>query len=125
VTPQRLARVACGLGTITIVVLSLLPATDLPDLGLSDKLEHAAAYGLVAALGALGWAGHARARVVLSASLVGLGIALELLQSFVPGRTTDPVDALANLAGTLLGVGVVAAMTRFAARASRLGQPGR
>jgi VanZ family protein len=122
---QRLARAAFTIGTIGIIVVSLLPAEELPSIGLWDKLEHAIAYATVAALGGLAWAGRARAWAAIGIALVTLGVVLEILQSMVPGRTTDPADAAANLVGTLLGLGMIAALGRIAGRASRLGEPGR
>ena len=122
---SKLARAGFAVGAVAITVLSLMPADELPSTGMWDKLEHALAYGVLAAVGALGWAGRARAWAVLGASLVALGLVLELLQAVVPGRFTDAGDALANLIGTLLGMSAVAALGRIAGRASRLGQPGR
>ncbi len=40
-------------------------------------------------------------------SVVTYAFATELLQSAVPGRTTDPADALANFFGILTGLAVV------------------
>lgn len=122
---QKLARWVFAIATIAIVFVSLIPAEELPSTGLWDKLEHGLAYAIVATLGALGWAGRPRAWAVLGAALVALGIVLEVLQTLVPGRTTDLGDATANLIGTLVGLGAVASLGRIAGRASRLGQPGR
>ena len=122
---QKLARSAFAVGTIGIVIVSLLPAEELPSLGLWDKLEHAVAYAVVAALGGLAWAGRTRAWAAIGVSLVLLGVVLEILQSMVPGRTSDPADAAANLVGTLIGLGGIAALGRMAGPASRLGHPGR
>ena len=119
---QRLARIAFALGVLLIVYLSLIPTEELPSLGLWDKLEHALAYGLVAVTGGIGWAGRGRAWTLLAAGLVALGVLLEFLQSFVPGRFTDPGDALSNLIGTLLGLGMVAAVGRVGGRVGRLGK---
>ncbi len=122
---QKIARGAFAIAVIAIVAASLLPAEELPSLDIWDKLEHVLAYSLLAVLGALAWAGRARATAVLGISLVAMGIVLELLQSLVPGRYTDPADALANLIGTLAGLSATAALGRIAGRTGRLGQPGR
>jgi VanZ family protein len=119
---QRLARIAFGLGALLIIYLSLIPADELPNLGLWDKLEHALAYGLVTVIGGIGWAGRGRAWTLLASGLVALGVVLEILQSFVPGRFTDPGDALANLIGTLFGLAVIAAVGRVGGRVGRLGK---
>ncbi len=36
--------------------------------------------------------------------LVAYAVATEILQTFVPGRTCDPADALANAAGIIVGI---------------------
>jgi VanZ family protein len=125
VTLQRLARVAFAVGTVAIVVFSLVPARELPTLGLWDKLEHALSYAFVAVLGVVGWGGRARTRAVLAGMLISLGVILELLQSMVPGRLTDVADVTANIVGVVVGFGVLASLTRIAGQASRLGHPGR
>lgn len=43
-------------------------------------------------------------------SLLGYCLLMELLQLFVPGRTCDPRDAVANLIGFLIGVGCTKAI---------------
>jgi VanZ family protein len=122
---QKIARTAFAIAGLAIVVASLLPADELPSIDVWDKLEHAVSYAVLAALGALAYAGRGRNTAVLGVSLVVMGVVLELLQAFVPGRLTDPGDALANLIGTVVGLSAVSALSRIAGRASRLGQPGR
>lgn len=119
---QRFARFAFWFGTLAIVVVSLLPADDVPDIGMWDKLEHALTYAMVAALGCVGWAGHGRDWGRIAALLVTLGTLLEFLQSFVPGRLGDIGDATANVIGTLAGMAAVAVLGRIAGRASRVGR---
>jgi hypothetical protein len=70
---QRIARLAFVASVIAIVVGSLLPADDVPSLGMWDKLEHALTYASVAAIGALAFAGRAGAWLALAAGLVALG----------------------------------------------------
>ena len=71
-----------------IVVGSLLPTTNLPDLDVSDKFEHALAYTLLAF-----WYGSIVGRRALRATFVALlafGGAIELLQGWMGlGRTAD------------------------------------
>lgn len=122
---QRLFRASFFLGVIAICVASLVPVEELPSIEIWDKLEHALAYGAVAALGAAGWAGRRRAWLMLGFGLAALGGMLEIAQSFVPGRMTDAGDALANVVGVVAGIVTVASVTRVAAGASRLGQTGR
>lgn len=80
----------------------------LPDLLAPDKLGHAAAYFMQAAL--LGWGFyksgsslHKALLISISASAV-LGIALEIVQYlFFPARFFEAWDMVANVTGALLG----------------------
>ena len=119
---QRLARIGFALGTLAIIVLSLLPADEVPSLGMWDKLEHALTYGTVAALGGVGWAGNAKIWARVGISLAVLGAVLELLQTFVPGRLGDVADAFANVFGTVVGMTAVAVLGRLASHAGRVGK---
>jgi len=118
---QRFARVGFVLGTVAIVWLSLLPGADVPALGLWDKLEHTLAYGTVAAIGAVGWAGRARDWARVAVFLATLGAVLEVLQTMVPGRLGDVGDAAANVIGTFAGMSMVALLGWIAGRAGRVG----
>lgn len=105
--PMMLRRIFQGMfafGIVSIVVFSLspYPAVYL-SFYLSDKIEHAVAYAIVALFGALGFA-RPRQQAAVVVILVGLGGVLELLQLLVPGRMCDPADALANAAGVLTGL---------------------
>jgi VanZ family protein len=119
---QRLARIGFVVGTLFIVVVSLLPADDIPSLGMWDKLEHALTYATVAALGGVGWAGNTRSWGRIGVLLASLGAILEVLQTFVPGRLGDVADAAANVIGTIAGMTAVAVLGRLAGRASRVGK---
>lgn len=50
--------------------------------------------------------------VVVFATL-GYSVTVEGLQAFVPGRTCDPRDAIANVAGFVLGLSVVRVLSLF------------
>jgi VanZ family protein len=86
-----------------IVVGSLLPTSNLPDLDVSDKFEHALAYTLLAF-----WYGSIVGRRALAATFVALlafGGAMELLQGWMGlGRTADLMDLVANAIGILVGL---------------------
>jgi len=107
---MALARIALrllfALSLALVAALSLLPPEAEPSISfLSDKMQHAAAYGW---LGLIGFAAFAerRARAVLLVLLPGYGVAIELLQHFVPRRTPELADAVADLLGVLLGAGL-------------------
>jgi VanZ family protein len=79
----------------------------------SDKVVHLAAYGVLGALvlnaladGVL--AGYTVPRAVLAIAITVLyGVGDELHQSFVPGRTPDALDVLADAAGAALAAAVL------------------
>ncbi|MDE2407501.1 MAG: VanZ family protein [Xanthomonadaceae bacterium] len=89
-----------------VVITSLVPGKDLPQVGMNDKLEHFTAYGLLSASAVqlfarrLSWG-------FVCVLLVLMGIGLELLQGAMGmGRTMDSHDALANAMGVLMGLGI-------------------
>jgi VanZ family protein len=88
-----------------VIVASLAPGKQGPDLGQLDKLGHFLAYaGLAAWFGGL----IARGRYwAVALGLAALGIGLELLQELVASnRTGDPRDVVANVAGIGAGLAV-------------------
>jgi VanZ family protein len=102
--PARLIlRVLFLLGAAVVAVLSLLPAHDLPKVAVSDKIEHAGAYFVLAILGGLGLR-ERRSLLFLFIVLCAMGGAIELLQAFSPGRSPDVFDALANATGAAAGI---------------------
>jgi VanZ family protein len=101
-----------------IYYLSDQPGLDMPALfPLQDKLAHLLAYAI---LGALGMASRplqeqARQRTELYrvALLAGAyGVLDELHQYFVPGRHSDPLDALTDCVGAWLGAAMVLWLAR-------------
>ena len=90
-------------GALVVLLLygSLAPAKALPPLGGSDKLWHAGTYFVVMAYFSQMYA-PMRARLLIAAALIALGVAIEFTQPYV-NRAFDWFDALAN------GAGVVAA----------------
>jgi len=100
-----LCRLAFVLSVITVIVLSLLPGPLMPHFRLSDKICHFLAYCETAAAGWLAFRMVAARKFVLP-GLVLLGGALELLQHFVPGRSTDIFDFTVNCLGVAAGYGL-------------------
>ena len=92
------------LAVACVVVASLVPARDLPDLQVSDKSEHLVAYALLAA-GAVQLFARRLSWAVVCVLLVLMGIGLEYLQAAMKlGRMLDRADALANTLGVLIGL---------------------
>lgn len=94
---------------LVIVVLgSLLPGNSTPlqelnRLAINDKVEHFGAYALLAAILPMVWRERRRAHLATLSALVLMGILMELAQFFVPGRTPDIMDALADALGVAAG----------------------
>ncbi len=94
----------CGLViAVAIAFASLTPAQNLPQLKVSDKLEHALAYLLLAF-----WFASVIVRrdyFGLMVALLAFGGLIELVQGWMGlGRTADLLDLLADAAGIVMGV---------------------
>lgn len=95
---------------LAIFTATHLPARALPHSGGNDKLQHAAAFAGLAILLCLAASmlGRSGSRVFLVILLLGAiyGAFDEVTQHFIPGRTADFWDWLADFAGLLLGIGL-------------------
>jgi len=100
------AWLALGWALVAVVVVgSLLPSSSLPTVQVWDKLEHLAAYGVLAFV-FVGALGRARSKTVLWGFLA-LGAGLEVAQGLGDaGRMADPWDMVANTLGVVLGLGL-------------------
>lgn len=65
-----------------------------------DKANHALAFATMALVAWRGWPAQGFARV--AAALLGYGVLIELVQAFVPGRSSEAADVLADAAGLLI-----------------------
>jgi len=91
------------LGLIATVIVCLLPLPQVHSpFDHLDKLEHALGYAALAASAAMLFATR-RALVLVVLGLIVLGIGIEGLQTLVPWRSGDALDAVANALGALLG----------------------
>jgi VanZ family protein len=101
---NRFLKPAFGLGLACVTYLSLAPGSPFPSPGHLDKVKHATAYALLAAVGMLAYRRRHRS---VAAFLLGWGILMEFSQRLVPHRTFDWLDIVANCTGLLLAwVGV-------------------
>ncbi len=88
-----------------------------PDFALKDKVAHTTEYLVLGVLlyTGVGWFMGRRPRFLMFWILFAIGASLaaadEMLQTFVPGRTTDIHDWLADTVGVALGV--ISAMLVF------------
>lgn len=102
---KSLSQLAFVVGLMLLLVLTLTPGNDMPDIGGFDKVYHALAFLLLAATGYVAFP----TRRGLWSLLFGLGLlgaAIEVAQLLVPGRSCDIDDWLADSAGILLGLGL-------------------
>ena len=104
---KRLLRALWLVGIFIVVVASLLPADSLPmraldRLHINDKLEHFAAYAVLAFLPAV----HERKWFIVAAAVgaVALGIALEFGQLFSGWRDFEVGDMIADAVGVCFGL---------------------
>ena len=94
-----------------IFYLSSFERAPLPD-DVSDKFAHMGGYAMLGLLVALGFAGRLPVRftwrLALSTVFVTTlyGVSDELHQMYVPGRSADMYDVMADAAGGLLAVAV-------------------
>ncbi len=92
------------LAIAVVVVASLVPASGLPDLKVSDKFEHFIAYAVLSA-GAVQLFARRLSWGFVCVVLVLMGIGLEYMQAKMAlGRMLDRADALANTIGVLVGL---------------------
>jgi len=120
-----------------MAVIWIASSMQLPDLGvehvpLADKGVHFLEYGalglLVAHAAMRTWPAHAWLRTAALAVLVTVawGVLDELHQSFVPGRSAEAMDIVADFLGAVAGAGARVALHLVArrVRTSRVRSPG-
>lgn len=117
-TVTRSTRIALALGWVAVVlVLCLIPGQEVPDSRLfeMDKLGH---FGMFFVGGLLAlWAWPERVGAVVAAGLA-MAVLTEGLQGLLPiGRSADVLDAVADVAGLLAGLGLFLALRRRAVAA--------
>ena len=113
---DKLLKGAFLAGLTTVTYLSLKIGTGEHRPGISDKIKHAAAYAI---LGLIGMRAFRRHEAHLAGFLFVWGVLMEIGQSFVPMRSPEFADLLANLSGILLAWLVV----RFASKRETATQP--
>lgn len=108
-----------------IFAASAQPTVRLPRMDNSDKVLHFAAYAGLGGLLAYGAAGTALGPLPLIAAGSLYGASDEVHQSFVPGRTPDLLDWVADTLGAIAGVlAVHRFFSRRRARAAFTAAPG-
>ncbi|MER8594992.1 hypothetical protein NKH33_26105 [Mesorhizobium sp. M1182] len=111
-----MARIVFLLTLAGVLLLALSPVRFLQELDMGftfqhDKLNHAAAFAVLAALGSLGWPEHKTRLVVL---LAITGAAIELLQGVqLIARDMDILDWVADCAGMACGLAAMRGTRRL------------
>jgi len=111
-----------GFLLLLIVAVSYLALTPQPPAGVDlgwDKLNHLAAFMALALAAWLGFPASRSTRLVVLCALLAFGGLIEVLQSFVPGRSSEWGDLLADAVGIASGAIVAAALLRASSKLSR------
>ena len=91
---------------VAVGYLALTPAPS-PDLSVGwDKANHALAFAALAFAADKGFGSKRGHRVVGALGLLGYGAAIEVAQYFLPPRSCDWHDLVADAAGIAVGIGV-------------------
>lgn len=113
----RLQFGAALAGVTLVLVLTLwpgAPSPSIPEVANVDKLFHAAAWGMLAIVTFVPF--FRRRALVCWGALVAFGALIEVVQKFLPPRSADAWDAVADAVGAALGVAVMLAWERRRAR---------
>jgi len=97
-----------------LLTATTLPGKELPKIGINDKIEHLTAYFILSILLSLSLFFQNKYRLfkkyfaIATLSIISIYAALdELHQLFIPGRTCDFYDWLADFTGAAIGVFIV------------------
>ena len=85
-----------------IYIACIIPAGKIPSPNGFDKIEHFAAYFILACLIVFGWPRISFLKNIAFSSF--FGIFVEFSQLLIPSRTAELLDLLANLFGASLGL---------------------
>jgi VanZ family protein len=112
---QRAAFWAWLAGMATVAFFSLNSRYGPPEGPGMDKIFHSAGY-MVLALQAQPVFATRRGALIAALCMIPFGILMEFGQEFVPNRSSDAFDALANSVGALVGIACALPFRRIAAR---------
>ena len=92
------------IGILGLVVVCLVPAPDLPQVALNDKLEHALAFAVLS-YSAVQLFVRGRPLAIVAAGLLVLGIGIEVAQALLTTtRAMELADVVADAAGIAAGM---------------------
>lgn len=79
-----------------------------------DKINHMAAFTAMSFTACLGFPGPRRTVTLVLLGLLALGGSIELVQAFVPGRSCELDDLLADTLGIVTGAAIALPLLRLA-----------
>ncbi len=97
---------------VGLVAASITPSLSPPSAHHLDLVIHFGVYVVLAALPAA-LLGRLRRVIALGVLLAGVGLGIEMAQSYVPGRSSSELDLFANCLGVLLGLAVGRWLRRY------------
>ncbi|MCX4025807.1 VanZ family protein [Endozoicomonas sp. SM1973] len=97
---QRLSVLALFISLVIISWLAFTPKTDLVLPSIGDKFKHFAAFGYLAYLLDSSFP-SVRFGLAKILALLGYGVFIELVQSFLPNRSASGLDVLADMGGII------------------------
>ncbi len=99
---DRKFLIAWGVSLFVLITVSVMPGTALPKMsGGLDKIEHFLAYFIVGALAFKAFL-DPKTRNAICVFLIGVGVMLEVLHKYIPGRYFEYADMGANILGVVL-----------------------
>ncbi len=105
---------------VLVCVVCYLTLTPSPPKGVDlgwDKLNHATAFAALTVAGCFAFPGSWRTVLAVLLGLLALGGLIEVVQYFVPGRSCDLLDVVADAVGMAVGATVALLTTKLARRA--------
>ncbi len=100
---ERIGLAVWFLAICITIVGSLTPSASLLELKANDKSLHFITYSILSIIPALTF-GWTKKGVLACLAMAGLGFGLEFGQLYVPGRSFETGDILANGLGVLVGL---------------------
>jgi len=115
----RRAKLVCaglwGVSWLAVAALLLLPLGGVPVPGGSDPIGHFLLFAAIA-FAAVGFARAPAQLAALAFVTIGLGVTLEYTQGFVPYRSSEIADGVANSLGGLAGYAAALLVLYFVIR---------
>lgn len=100
---------------LLVIILCVIPAPKLVEVSNVDKVEHALAF---AALAFVFLRAYRHQVIWVITGCVAFGVGIELVQYFIPWRSAELADLVADIVGVLLGWMTFIIFSRFRAKSS-------